>query len=64
MNYFGFAREQVFGRSLADFNLGLDLEAASEDRFISMLRSEGRIGGVEMEIWHPSGEKRHILNSI
>ncbi|HEX2991499.1 MAG TPA: PAS domain-containing protein, partial [Anaerolineales bacterium] len=64
LNYFGFAREQVFGRSLADFNLGLDLEAASEDRFISMLRSEGRIGGVEMEIWHPSGEKRHILNSI
>ncbi len=64
LNYFGFAREQVIGRSLADFNLGLDLEAASEDRFISMLRSEGRIGGVEMEIWHPSGEKRHILNSI
>ena len=31
---------------------------------MSMLRSKGRIGGIEMEIRHPSGEKRHILNSI
>ena len=64
LDYFGFAREQVIGRSLTDFDLGLELETASEDRFISLLRSEGRIGGIEMELRHPSGEKRHVLNSI
>jgi two-component system, chemotaxis family, CheB/CheR fusion protein len=64
ITYFGLEREQVIGRNLTELIRGMDLESPSQTRFINLLQSEGRIGGTEMEIRHPSGEKRHILNSI
>ncbi|HEX5838606.1 MAG TPA: CheR family methyltransferase [Anaerolineales bacterium] len=64
LSYFGIEREQVLGRSLEDLNLGLDLQPGSDETFVEWIKSEGRIRSMEIEIDHPSGEKRHILDSI
>jgi two-component system CheB/CheR fusion protein len=64
LSYFGFERDQILGCSLEELNLGLDLQPGSDETFVERLKSEGQIRNIEIEIQHPSGEKRHILDSV
>ena len=62
LGYFSLKREDVIGHIAAELNLPID--SRHRPRLIARLQKEGIIRNIEMEITHPSGEKRTILSAL
>ena len=66
LKYFDFQLDKIIGHRAQEFGLGLELEheRQSREKFIDYVRKEERIGNHELEIQHPSGERRNVLASV
>lgn len=64
LSYFGLQREAVIGHSAEEFSLGLGLGTSAHDSIDNQLKRQGRVRNFEVQISHPSGEKRNILASV
>ena len=62
LQYFSLNRKDVIGHATGELNLPINQR--QRPRLVAQLKKEGIIRNVEMEITHPSGEKRTILSSL
>lgn len=62
LEYFSLKREDVIGHTTGEFNLPINQR--QRPHLIARLQKKGIIRNIEMEITHPSGEKRNILSSL
>jgi two-component system CheB/CheR fusion protein len=64
LNYFQVQGNEVIGHNAAEFSLDLGLRTNVQDELRTQIQQENRVGNVEFEIKHPSGETRTILASL
>ncbi|HZM24931.1 MAG TPA: CheR family methyltransferase [Anaerolineales bacterium] len=62
LQYFNLKREDVIGHTIGEFNLPIN--SRHRPRLIARLQKEGIIRNIELEITHPSGEKKTVLSSM
>jgi two-component system CheB/CheR fusion protein len=62
LQYFNLKQEDVIGHTTGELNLPID--PRQRPRLIDRLQKAGVLRNIEMEITHPSGEKRTILSSL
>jgi PAS domain S-box-containing protein len=59
LSLFGYAREELVGRTSRDARLYVHAE--ERDRLVAVLRTEGRVLGQALEVRRKSGERRTVL---